>query len=118
VSADPRVEAVAGALAELPFIRTGFLNRRRVAAAAVDALDAYDGPKFSSVVHECCERPTEVDLRAAREELDEALGEATRLADIVEGVFALARDADRLSSMARCPEWADKILGIVDWYET
>jgi hypothetical protein len=36
---------------------------REAAAIAVEALDAYDGPKFSSVVHECCERPIEADLR-------------------------------------------------------
>ena len=37
--------------------------REHQAEAVMAALDAYDGPKFSSVVHECCERPTEVDLR-------------------------------------------------------
>ena len=62
MTADPRVEAVAEALrscyrADEPFTPAA------LAPIAVAALDAYDGPKFSSVVHECCERPTEVDLR-------------------------------------------------------
>ena len=38
-------------------------NNERMAAVAVAALDAYDAPKFSSVVHDCCLRPTEADLR-------------------------------------------------------
>ena len=73
--ADPRVEAVAEALAILDnacvpenecfweCAESALSRMRDYAAVAVAALDAYDGPKFSSVVHECCERPTEADLR-------------------------------------------------------
>lgn len=65
MTADPRVEAVAVAW-DLDTDLDTFDDPvwpRRLAAVAVAALDAYDAPKFSSVVHECCERPTEVDLR-------------------------------------------------------
>lgn len=69
-SGDPRVEAVTEALET--HYASGYYCRcgeevnsvaGHMAAAAVAALDAYDGPKFNSVVHECCERPTEADLR-------------------------------------------------------
>ena len=64
MSTDPRVMAMAEALE--PRCMSYQLNRTEVeglAEVAVAALDAYDEPKFRSVVHECCERPVEADLR-------------------------------------------------------
>ena len=79
MTADPRVEAVTAARAQHRPLSAGWLGGVRCSvcdwedrallwpdhldAVAVAALDAYDGPRFSSVVHECCERPTEADLR-------------------------------------------------------
>jgi len=63
VTADPRVEAVADALWKDDACGNTRDHYRALAVVAVAALDAHDGPKFSSVVHECCERPTEADLR-------------------------------------------------------
>lgn len=62
MAADPRVEAVRQALGGHLGI-TDPPAGQCCAEVVVAALDAYDAPKFSSVVHECCERPTEVDLR-------------------------------------------------------
>ena len=61
MTADPRVEVVAEALSRYPAAEP--FTPAALAPVAVAALDAYDAPKFSSVVHECCERPTEADLR-------------------------------------------------------
>ena len=63
MTADPRVEAVSEALWRDDSCGNTRDHYRDLAAVAVAALDAYDGPRFSSVVHECCERPTEADLR-------------------------------------------------------
>ena len=68
VSTDPRVLAVAEALRRWPngvwlTLPGPVLLHRQAAEVAVAALDAYDEPKFRSVVHECCERPVEADLR-------------------------------------------------------
>jgi len=76
MTADPRVEAVMAVMRRdgwtcdyhEPVDDPGECSdcdeaHAATASRAVAALDAYDGPKFSSVVHECCERPTEVDLR-------------------------------------------------------
>ena len=62
MATDPRVEAVRQALGGHLGI-TDPPAGQCCAEVVVAALDAYDAPKFSSVVHECCERPTEVDLR-------------------------------------------------------
>ena len=62
MATDPRVEAVRQALGGHLGI-TDPPAGQCCAEVVVAALDAYDAPKFSSVVHECCERPTEADLR-------------------------------------------------------
>lgn len=59
---DPRVEIVRQALGGHLGIADPPAGQC-CAEVVVAALDAYDAPKFTSVVHECCERPTEVDLR-------------------------------------------------------
>ena len=70
------------------------------ASRAVAALDAYDGPKFSSVVHECCERPTEVDLRKRiAQEIEAAHRTAPDRAVIAEAAIARVRSL--------CDEWDD-----------
>jgi len=61
MATDPRVEAVRQALGGHLGI-TDPPAGQCCAEVVVAALDAYDAPKFTSVVHECCERP-EADLR-------------------------------------------------------
>jgi len=96
VTADPRVEAVAEALrrryrADEPFTPAA------LAPIAVAALDAYDGPKFSSVVHGCCERAEQAEAAIAR-------------------VRALCDEADRAAAMPDEPVviYTDEVRAALD----
>jgi len=59
---------------------------------AVAALDAYDAPKFSSVVHECCERPTEADLRERIAREIEAMADEYRTHDEIDSMQGEVKD--------------------------
>ena len=88
---DPRVEIVRQALGGHLGIAAPPAGQC-CAEVVVAALDAYDAPKFSSVVHECCERPTEADLRERIAREIEAMADEYRTHDEIDSMQGEVKD--------------------------